>query len=99
MTVQINGGRIRDDGTGGVLYLGHSDGSDYASWPFHINGEDSNMPGENVWDWENPNEADGPHDVTLSPSLKYEGGIGPNFHIFIRNGEIEHCGDCRCGCQ
>lgn len=99
MTVYIAGGRIRDDNTGGVLYLAHEDGSDYASWPFHVNGEGGNMPGPNVWVWENPEEATRPHEVTLSPSLKYEGGIGPNFHIFIKNGEIEHCGDCKCGCK
>lgn len=98
MTVEIHGGRMRDDGKGGVLYLVNSDGSDYAAWPFHIDGEDSDMAGENVWTWENP-EVTSYRNVTLSPSLKYEGGIGPNFHIYIREGEIEHLGDCACGCS
>jgi len=99
MPVVIGGGRIRDDDKGGVLYLSHTDGSDYASWPFHVDGEDSQMPGENVWTWQNPEQADSPFEVTLKPSLKYDGDMGAHFHIFIQNGEIQHCGDCKCGCN
>jgi len=98
MVVQFHVSRIRDDRTGGTIIIKDPQtNSDYARWTFHVDGEDSNMPGENVWKWENPNEDKS--NLTLSPSLKYEGGIGPHFHIFIRDGEIEHCGDCECGCE
>lgn len=98
MTVQYSVQSVRDDRTGGFLHITEPDtDSDYASWPFHVDGEGDDMPGENVWVWENPDEST--DELTLSPSLRYEGGIGPHFHIFIKGGEIEHCGDCECGCK
>ena len=102
MTLQIAfdapGTSLTDDERGGTLILREPDsGSDYATWSFHVDGEDSNMPGPHVWEWENPDEPI--EDVTLSPSLRYQGGIGPDFHVFIKNGEVEHCGDCQCGCR
>lgn len=102
MTVEINWARSwinREDGHG-TLYL-ENDDADYAAWKFYEDSErvqEFNSTGDTVsWQWENP--GCDVQDITLSPSLKYEGGIGPNFHIFIRNGEIQHCGDCQCGCD
>lgn len=98
MTLEFRVNRVRDDGKGGTLILKEPEsGADYATWPFHVDGEDSNMPGENVWTWKNPDEPR--RNITLSPSLLYDGGIGPYFHLYIRDGEIEHLSDCECGCS
>lgn len=102
MTVQIDWGRTYITEDSGVLYLTHSEtGDDYAAWQFFadqrkVNEYNSKWSSES-WKWEN--QGCDLRDLTLSPSLKYEGGIGPNFHIFVRGGEIEHCGDCQCGCE
>lgn len=104
MTVQIDWARSRipaDGGEGSLFLVNSATGDDYHHWPFYDDPEradEFSATGDtNAWHWENPD--DDPQDITLSPSLKYDGGIGPNFHIFVRDGEIEHCGDCKCGCN
>lgn len=100
MTVEIDFERstINDgDGVGGWLVLHDPDkDEDYASWPFYA----ADYDGDRVdmhWTWENP---DAPlEDITLSPSLVLEQDDPNTFHIFVRDGEIEHCGDCQCGCN
>lgn len=49
------------------------------------------------WTWENPGEP--LRDVTLSPSIILHFGDSQQFHIYLRGGEIEHLGDCQCGCE
>lgn len=100
MTLQIDLSQSCIHGSGDhghLVFVEPETDSDYASWPFHVDGEAGGLAYENVWTWDNPDDA--LEDVTLSPSLKYEGGIGPSFHVFVRDGEIEHCSDCECGCQ
>lgn len=76
---------LRDDETG------ESHGSFRAYAPgARVPGPDDE---ETWWDWGNPNAK--LEDVTFSPSLRLPG----EFHIYVRNGEIEHCGDCPCGCS
>lgn len=103
MSVQINydapGTGIGDGGRSGFLILDNPDREiSYASWPFHVNPDEHYLADEtHVWEWENPD--DPIEDITLSPSLKLEWDEPNTFHIFIRDGEVEHCGDCQCGCQ
>lgn len=104
MVVEIDydhdGTGVDDDGEGGFLILKDPDkGMTYASWPFHVTPSqhyihDSDV---HVWKWENPDEPI--EDITLAPSLKLEWDDPNTFHIFIWDGEVEHCGDCQCGCQ
>ena len=55
-------------------------------------------PSDEVWwTWENPNEP--LEDVTFSPSIILHFGDTQAFHVFVRDGELDHCGDCQCGCQ
>jgi hypothetical protein len=48
------------------------------------------------WTWENPNEP--LERVAFSPSIISHVGDRQMFHIFVKNGKIEHCSDCQCGC-
>lgn len=100
MTLEIDfdhpGTCIINEKRGSLILKEPETNSDYASWEFHVDGDDADLPYPNVWTWENPD--DPIEDVTLSPSLQYRGGIGPDFHVFIKDGEIKHCRDCQCGC-
>lgn len=101
MPVQIDfeATTLNADGTGGFLRLTNPErDEDYASWPFHVRPDDHPLAGEtNVWEWDNP---DDPLDsISLSPSLKLTWDEPNTFHVFVDAGEIEHCGDCQCGCQ
>jgi len=98
MTVEINfeNSNIRGDGKIVELNLEDTDkDNNYASWM----GYAESYEGPKIdthWTWENPDEP--LENVTLSPSLILKQDDPNTFHIFIKNGEIEHCGDCQCGC-
>lgn len=101
MSVEIDLDRsvVSDDGLGGWLVLVNPEKEiDYASWPFSVPSERDQIPDANEWDWKNPD--DSLEDITLSPSLKLEWDDDKYpFHIFIRGGDVDHCGDCKCGCS
>lgn len=103
MTVQIDfdspGTEVDDGGESGFLILRNPERDEhYASWPFHVNPDAHHLSeATNVWKWENP--SDPIEDITLSPSLRLDNDSLGSFHIYIRDGEIEHCGDCQCGCS
>ncbi len=96
MTVKIDWVKSHADGDRGALIL-YNDETDthYGSWPFKTNPD---FAGEkHIWKWETP---DAPlEEITLSPSLRLDNEVLGPFHIFVRDGEIEHCGDCKCGCE
>lgn len=55
-------------------------------WP--ESGRDVSKPPNTAgWNWDG--DEDSP---TLSPSIDID-----DIHIFIENGEIQHCRDCKCG--
>lgn len=100
MTVEIDfdATGINDDRTGGWLDL-HNPDEDvtYGSFPIHEDGDESDhVAGRPIWKWENPD--DPVEDMTLHPSIKLDWEEN-GFHIFVRDGEIDHCGDCGCGCN
>lgn len=103
MTVQIDWehpGTGLDDGeeSGFLMLHNPEDDVDYASWPFHVTPSQHYMHGDgHVWEWRNPE--DDIENITLSPSLLLTWDDPNTFHIFVRNGEIQHCGDCQCGCE
>lgn len=99
MTVEIDFGRSylnRNIGKATVYLIEPETDSDYHSFSAYTDAYDGNRVDPH-WTWENP-DAD-LLDITLSPSIAHWGSIGPDFHIYIRNGEIEHLGDCECGCD
>ena len=103
MTVEIDFGHpgtgLDDGERSGFLILRNPEREEnYASWPFHITPPEHYMnDGGHVWKWENP--GDPIEEITLSPSLLLEWDEPNTFHIYVRGGEIEHCGDCQCGCK
>lgn len=104
MTVEIDfehpGTGLDEGGESGFLMLHNPEKDEtYASWPFHVIPSEHYIHGPDapVWKWENPDDPIA--DITLSPSLLLEWDDPNTFHIFIRDGEVEHCGDCQCGCQ
>lgn len=104
MTVQIDfdsDGTALDSGekSGFLILTNIEKGENYGSWPFHVTPEEHYIHGVDspVWKWQNPGEP--LENITLSPSLKLEWDEPNTFHIFIRNGEVEHCSDCQCGCD
>lgn len=94
--IKLDNTRLVGEGDRGFLNLQDEDkDEDYASWPFYSKHyEGSKM--EPHWTWENPDED--LENITLSPSLILEWDDPNTFHIFIKNGEVEHCSDCQCGC-
>ncbi|MWG36573.1 hypothetical protein [Halomarina oriensis] len=100
MTVQIDFEASNTTGEYGNLRLRNPERDcDYASWPFVADGQEADRrtaDGNTTWHWTNPDEPLG--DITLAPSLKLDWDED-GFHIFVRDGEIEHCSDCACGCH
>jgi len=99
MTVQINWehSRITNEEERVELILENPEKDEsYASWMAYSDKWEGNKI-DTFWTWENPEEPI--EDVTLSPSLKLNWDDPNTFHIFVKNGEIEHCGDCQCGCK
>lgn len=102
MVVEIDfdhGGTGIDDEMSGFLMLKNDEREEsYASWPFHVNPAEHYLHGEaHVWEWKTP---DKPIEaITLDPSLKLEWDEPNTFHIFVRDGRVHHCGDCKCGCE
>lgn len=103
MPVEIDfehpGTGVEEEGVHGFLILHDPEKEvSYASWPFHINPSEHYMADSgHVWEWKNPGQPI--EDITLSPSLLLEWDEPNTFHIHIRDGEVQHCADCQCGCQ
>lgn len=104
MVVQINFERSEADHDRGqcrlVLENPEKGGGDtLGTYRGYAGGARVNDPGSvgTWWMWENPQEP--LKDVTFSPSLITYIGDRQMFHIFIRDGKVEHCGDCECGCR
>lgn len=102
MTVQIDWADSTADADEGVCWLTLTNpekpGGDHLG-SFAGYADNSVVPDDSGvwWTWANPSEP--LENVTFSPSLIHHVGDKQMFHIFIRGGEIEHCGDCECGCR
>ena len=99
MTAQINFEQSSVDRDAGICWLHidnpDKDGGDFlGSFQGYADGGPSD---ETWWTWENPD--DPLEDVTFSPSIILHFGDTQMFHVFVRGGELDHCGDCNCGCQ
>jgi len=103
MTVQIDweGSYVdEDDGRACVVLENPERGMKYGAFMAfadHEDVEEFNEEWEPVaWDWKNP--GCDLRDVTFSPSIIVNWDE-QQFHIFIKEGEIEHCQNCNCGCK
>ena len=98
MTATINFDHSSADREAGICWL-HIDNPDKPGGDFlgAFQGySDEGSPDETWWTWENPDEP--LESVTFSPSIILHFGDTQMFHVFVRDGELDHCGDCECGC-
>lgn len=74
------------------------DGGDVlGSFQGYADGDGPSDGTETWWTWENPDEP--LENVTFSPSIILHFGDTQMFHAFVRDGELDHCTDCKCGCR